>query len=92
MSFSNLLFTGFLLTALPIQTHSAFSQRLTPNEQGRQIPEAVGEYLLTSANSRELPAVVSETAASKQEVIGGTVFLEADGTYVWSTRYRYTWR
>lgn len=92
MSFSNLLFTGFLLTALPIQTHSAFAQRLTPNEQGRQIPEAVGEYLLTSANSRELPAVVSETAASKQEVIGGTVFLEADGTYVWSTRYRYTWR
>ena len=59
-------------------------------QTANQGPDAPGEYLLTSANSQELPALVSETATTKQEVIGGSVVLEADGSYVWTTRYRRT--
>ncbi len=90
MLFSSFLFIGFLLTTLTILTQSAFAQVSTQNETASQIPEAVGAYFLTRANSRELPAVVSESGAGRQEVIGGAVRLEADGSYIWSTRYRDT--
>ena len=90
MLFSNFLFTGFLLTVLSVPTHSAFAQEFTPNETTNQSPEAVGQYFLASANSQELPAVVSESGSGRQEVIRGSVLLEADGTYMWRTLYRYT--
>jgi hypothetical protein len=83
------LLIRFLLTALPLLTNSAFAQVFAQNETARQIPEAVGQYSLTRANSQDLPAVVSENGARRQEVIGGSVLLKGDGTYTWSTRYRY---
>ena len=85
MSFSRFVFTSFLLTALSVPVHSVFAQE--PIETG---PEAVGEYLLIRANAQELPALVSRSGTRRQEVIGGSVRLEADGTHVWVTRYRYT--
>ena len=63
MLFSKFLFTGFLLTALSILTLSAFAQEFTPNETANLRPEAVGQYFLASANSQELPAVVSESGS-----------------------------
>ena len=67
----------------------------TGNVQGSQktasqSPEAVGEYVLSTASGQELPAVVSENGSIRQEVIGGSVKLEADGTFVWQTLYRYS--
>ena len=59
-------------------------------ETTSQIPQAVGEYFLVSANSQALPAVVLENGSRRQEVIGGSVILEADGTHMWRTLYRYT--
>ena len=85
MSFSRFVFTSFLLTALSVPVHSVFAQE--PGETG---PEAVGEYLLIRANAQELPALVSRSGTSRQEVLGGSVRLEADGTHVWMTRYRYS--
>ena len=35
-----------------------------------------------------LPALVSENGSHRQEVIGGSVILEADGTHTWRTLYR----
>ena len=55
-----------------------------------QRPETVGVYRLVSANLQELPAVVSENGSRRQEVIGGSVLLEADGTHMWRTLYRDT--
>lgn len=89
MLFPNFLLIRFLLTTLPLLTNSAFAQVFPQNETARQIPEAVGQYVLSRANSQALPAVVSEKGAGRQEVIGGSVLLEGDGTYTWSTRYRY---
>lgn len=60
------------------------------HKQAGQRSEAVGQYILVSANRQELPAVVSENGSRRQEVIGGSVILEADGTHVWRTLYRYT--
>lgn len=57
-------------------------------ETPRPIPIAVGQYILASANSQALPAVVSENGSRRQEVIGGSVILEADGTFTWRTLYR----
>ena len=62
------------------------------HETASQRPEAVGEYFLASANGQELPAVVSESGSRRQEVIGGSVLLEADGTCIWRTLYRFTER
>jgi hypothetical protein len=53
-------------------------------------PEAVGEYVLFSANRQALPSVVSETGTTRQEVFGGSVRLQADGTSIWLTFYRET--
>ncbi len=87
MLFSRSLSISFLLTALSGPTYSAFAQEITPNET----VSAVGEYFLVRANSQELPAVVSESGgATRQEVLGGSVRLQADGTHAWTTRYRYT--
>ena len=49
----------------------------------RQGTEAAGEYILESANDQGLPAVVSESGDSRQEVTGGSVVLAADGTFAW---------
>ncbi len=86
MLFSRSLSISFLLTALSGPTYSAFAQEITPNEA----VSAVGEYFLVRANSQELPAVVSESGGARQEVWGGSVRLQADGTHIWTTRYRYT--
>ncbi len=53
---------------------------------------AVGRYNLVSANSSDLPAVVSENPATgfQQEVTGGHADLRADRTCSVSTEYRYT--
>lgn len=90
MSFSRFVFTSFLLTALSVPTHAFPAQESTPDDTANRIPEAVGEYILIRANAQELPAVVSESGGSRQEVVGGSLRLEADGTHVWMTRYRYT--
>ncbi len=89
MSFLRFVLTMFLLTALSIPSHGVFAQESTPNETGNQIPEAVGEYILIRANAQDLPALVSQSGSRRQEVIGGSVRLEADGTHTWVTRYRY---
>jgi hypothetical protein len=61
-------------------------------EIASQPPDAVREYILVSANGQELPSVVSESEFNRQEVIGGSIRLEADLTHVWCTVYRYTER
>ena len=82
---ANVLLNGFLL--LPILAYGV--QASAQDKTANPVPDAVGEYTLTRANSQPLPAVVSESGAGRQEVIGGSVQLQADGTYVWSTRYRF---
>ncbi len=59
-------------------------------ENAGQRLEAVGQYVLVSANSQDLPAVVSENGSVRQEVLGGSVLLEPDGTSIWRTLHRYT--
>jgi hypothetical protein len=49
-----------------------------------------GTYILVSANSQGLPAVVSQGANFLQEVTGGSVELRGDRTFTWRTDYRYT--
>ncbi len=57
-----------------------------------QRPDVAGNYRLVSANGQALPAVVSENGSTRQEVVGGSVRLAADGTFVWETLYRYSAR
>ena len=59
-------------------------------EPASSIPIAVGQYILASANSQALPALVSANGSRRQEVIGGSVTLNADGTHMWRTVYRYS--
>jgi len=87
----HLLRIGFRLLAVTVVLASAGNAQGN-RETTNQRPEAVGEYFLVSANGQGLPAVVSESGASRQEVVGGSIRLEADGSFVWSTRYRYSER
>ena len=86
---SDLFGIGFHFLAVTVVLASAGNVQGSYEKAGQR-PEAVGEYFLASANSQELPAVVSETGSRTQEVIGGSVIFEADGTFAWRTLYRYT--
>jgi len=55
-----------------------------------QAVEPTGEFVLVAAKGQNLPAVVSESPGFKQEVTGGSIHLSPDGTFTWSTAYRYT--
>ncbi len=55
-----------------------------------QEEEVSGEYILMRANGKDLPTVVSESPSYRQEVTGGSIVLEATGTFSWRTDYRYT--
>ena len=80
---------GFRFLAMTVVLASAGNVHGS-QEIASQDPEAIGEYILVRANAQDLPAVVSESGSSKQEVIGGSIRLEADGTSIWRTVYRYT--
>ena len=86
---SGLFGIGFRFLAVAVILASAGHVQGS-HEKAGQRPEALGDYLLISANAQELPALVSESGSGKQEVTGGSVLLEADGTYIWRTFYRYT--
>ena len=54
---------------------------LTADPADAQTPEAAGSYELVQVNGQALPVVIERTENCQEEVLSGTLVLEADGDW-----------